>query len=197
MNTRTFRLLIALFIVLMAIIAVLQLVRRNAIQQQVLSITPTAVSPYVFPAVETTTITRIELENKRTGRKLVFTKIPGDWTAVDQTGGKIDVNLTYMPTLLQILATLRYNRSMNGTETLESFGLADGGWFIVKFTSGAEHMLRIGDNNPDRSQTYVRASIGSTDSPVLQVSAEAISTLARIVELYNLGNASPKASATP
>jgi len=192
MNTRTVRLLIALFVVLMGIIAVLQVIRRNAVQQQSVP-TATAASPYVFPVVETTTISRIELENRRTGRKLIFTKVPGDWLGQNEKGASVDVNLTYMPTLLQILATLRYNRIINGTQTLESFGLSNGGWFVVKFKAGADYVLRFGDNNPDGSQTYVQASIGQTDSPILQVASEAPSTLASIVDAYNLGLATSAA----
>ncbi len=65
--------------------------------------------------------------------------------------------------MLQILSALRYNRILDKSETdLRAFGLADGGWFILRFDAGARHMLRVGEVNAARTDSYVQRGEGGS-----------------------------------
>jgi hypothetical protein len=164
--------LIVVFAALLGLAALIGVAQRSAGPQATARPVATAI-PFVFPEVETTQITLIELENRRTGQKLKLTKVPGDWLAENERGAKVNVDLTQMPPILQILATLRYNRIIGSSE-LENFGLADGGRFIVRFTAGATYTLHIGNDNPDQTMTYIQRG---ENSPVLLVNAEPVVTL--------------------
>jgi hypothetical protein len=95
----------------------------------------------------------------------------------NEKGAKVNVDLTQMPPILQILATLRYNFVISNAR-LENFGLADGGRFIVRFTAGATYTLHIGNDNPDQTWTYIQSG---ENSPVLAVNAEPVATLEKLL----------------
>ena len=129
--------------------------------------------PEVFPGVEATQITRMEVENHRTGSKITFVKVPGGWQTTDEKGNALLLDPGQAPRMLQILSTLRYNRIMEGSD-VKAFGLADGGLFSVSFDSGRSYTLLIGDLNSDRSYGFVQLGVGSA---VLQVPAQSVRTL--------------------
>ncbi len=177
-STQRVRLLILVFAALLGLTALFGATRQEPTPQAQATARPTATAiPYLYPEVETTTITLIELENRQTGRKVKLTKVPGDWLGENEKGSPIQVDLTLMPPILQILATLRYNRIMGSSE-LENFGLADGGRFIVRFTAGNTYSLHIGTNNPDQTMTYVQRD---DEGQVLLVNAEPVLTLEGMV----------------
>lgn len=154
-SARTVQLIVAIFFVLLGIGVVVTSLRREASEQRP---TPEAtVVPFVFPTVETTQITRIEWANLKDGRKIIFTRAPGDWRGENEQGKSLVVDLTKMPTILRSLANLRYNLTVEVSDQ-ETFGLEDG--FLVRFEAGQSYTLRIGDKNPDRTLVYVRRDEG-------------------------------------
>jgi hypothetical protein len=171
-QTQRIRVLVIVFVAFLGVFALLGTALRSPGAQATTSPAATSI-PFVFPKVETTTITLIELEKPSTGQKLKLTKVPGDWLGENEKGAKINIDLTKMPPILQILATLRYNFIIMSSE-LENFGLADGGRFIVRFTAGATYTLHIGNDNPDQTMTYVQRG---ENSPVLVVNAQPVATL--------------------
>lgn len=149
-----------IFVGLLGVAVVVSITRRTAEQsaQQTAQSqqTPTAApEPYLFPDVLPTYISRIELQDQGKGKALTLVKIPGDWTGQDGSGAKLKVDLTKMPDLLRILATLRYNRVIESTD-LEAFGLSDSGTFAIRFEAGQSYTLYIGKTNPDGTLVYAR-----------------------------------------
>ncbi len=145
--------------------------------RQVASTPPPTTFPEVFPGVAQTQITQITLERRSTGRKISMTRVPGDWTASDENGHPVQVDLNQVARMLQILSTLRYNRVMEGSD-VQPFGLSDGGLFIVNFDAGAHHTLHIGDLNSDLTYTYIQRE---SEVSILQVPAVQVATLIRMV----------------
>ena len=149
-GARTVQLLIAIFFVVLGIGVVVTSLRREAAERRP---SPTVtVVPFVFPEVEPAQITRIEWEDPKQKRKVVFTKVPGDWLGIDGQNAPLQIDLTKLPTILRNLANLRYNRTVEVLDR-EKYGLEDG--FLVRFNAGQTYALRIGDKNPDGSLVYV------------------------------------------
>lgn len=172
-RTHNTRLLIVVFVGLLAAAFVITLIRQNSKPMPVLS---SGESGYLFPDVQTTQITRIELENTQTGQKLFLEKIPGDWRGTDENGREVQVDLIQLPGLLQIISTLRYNRVMDELD-VERFGLAESGLFVVRFEAGQEwHTLYVGEINPAGSNAYLRVA-----SKVYLASAQEVAVLVRMV----------------
>ncbi|MCC7209477.1 MAG: DUF4340 domain-containing protein [Anaerolineae bacterium] len=169
------RLLAVIFLALAGVLVIAGLSRRDRATTPV--VTP-IVAPFVFPEVFPADITEITLENRRTNRILTLDKVPGGWRAADEAGQVVEIDVTKVPRLLRILSTLRYNRTLDDS-ALEAYGLADGGWLIVRFRAGSPYTLRIGDNNPGETLTYVRRG---NDGPALLVAAESVSVIAATME---------------
>lgn len=174
------RLLAVIFLALAGVLVIAGLARRDR------TVTPVAtpiVSPFVFPEVNAADITAITLENRRTNRILSLEKVPGGWRAENEAGQPVNIDLTKVPRLLRILSTLRYNRTLDDS-ALEAYGLADGGWLIVRFRAGLPYTLRIGDNNPGETLTYVQPERGDGGSntgstgPALLVAADSVGVIA-------------------
>jgi hypothetical protein len=180
---RTARVLLVILAGLLILAAIINLMRPGI--TPVAPPAPTAL-PLVFAGVEATAITDIVLEDRRTGFRVTLNRVPGDWLGTDEEGRPLTVDLPEVARLLRVLSTLRYNRAVDGS-ALEAYGLSEGGWFIVQFQAGDSYTLHIGDDNPDRSLTYVRRG---AEGPVLLVSADAVAILTRTL-------ASPSISSVP
>ena len=173
-NTRTTRILIVIFVALLGVAYLVSVARKASAPTP----PPVPVSLYVFPGVEPTQITRIELENQVDKRKLTLVKVPGDWIGTDQNGKTVQVDLAQVTRMIQILPTLRYNRIMEGSD-VKAFGLADGGYFIVRFDAGGtSYVLHIGDVNSAQTYSYVQRG---DSGPVLQIPARDAAMLVRMV----------------
>ncbi len=164
---RTTLLLLGIFLALAAVAYV-----QSTTQQPIQVLPPTA-QLEVFPGVEATQITRIELENHRTGKKVTLIKVVGGWQATDEKGTAVQLDPGQLPRMLQILSTLRYNRIMEGSD-VKAFGLADGGLYSVSFDAGRAYTLLVGDLNSDSSFAFVQPGV---DASVLQVPAQSILTV--------------------
>jgi hypothetical protein len=168
------QLLFAIFFVLLGIGVVLNVLQRGRAAQFSPNATAGTPIPYLYPEVLPTTIVRIAVEDKRAGRRFTLTKIPGNWQAEGVEGQSLKVDLTKLPTILQLLSTLRYNRSIDLTDQ-ESFGLAEGGWFVIRFEAGrSSYTLHIGDNNPDQTLAYVRRGDAGPALAVSAIQAQAL-----------------------
>jgi hypothetical protein len=174
LNNRTTRLLIVLFVGLLAVAYLVNLVQQN---KTVYVPYPTPL-PEVFPGIDARQITHIELENPGWKRKIVLDKVPGDWVAKDGDGKPIQVDLGQVTRMIQILPTLRYNRVLESTD-LKAFGLADGGLFVLRFSVGnASYTLRVGDPNSAQTYSYIQRGDGG---PVLQADMQQVAQLVRLV----------------
>ncbi len=144
--------------------------------------TPSATQvPYVFPSVLPAQITRMVLEDRRDSADvatITLIKMAGDWQAFRTENDTFLPDLTKVARLLHGLASLRYNRIIEGT-TLEAFGLADGGQFVIRFTADSTYTLYIGGNTPDQTFAYVQRD-GFT--AILLVPAEQIAALTGALE---------------
>jgi hypothetical protein len=177
MNFRSTRLLILVFVGLLVAAFAINLARQNT------PVPTPRITPLieVFPGIDATQITRIEVENRPQKRKITLVRTPGQWTATDQKQQNVTVDVAQITRMIQILPTLRYNRVME-TSDLKAFGLADGGLFVVRFSVGnASHALYVGDINSDRTYSYVQAETNDASSPVLQVPVSQVATLVSIV----------------
>ncbi|PJF35815.1 MAG: hypothetical protein CUN49_08665 [Candidatus Thermofonsia Clade 1 bacterium] len=137
--------------------------------------------PYVFPRVLPAQITRIDLEDRRDPQKpvtITLIKTAGDWQAIKASGRVGAPNLAKIARLLNGLASLRYNRIIDST-SVEAFGLADGGRYVIRFVADRTYTLHIGGNSPDQTLAYVQRD-GS--SFILLVSAEQITALTGALE---------------
>jgi uncharacterized protein DUF4340 len=173
-SARTTRWLIVVFVALLGLVYVLNLARQNA----VVRIPYPTPQPELFPGIEQTQITRIEVENRVDKRKLTLVKAPGDWIGADQNGKTVPVDLVQVTRMIQILPTLRYNRIMEGSD-VKAFGLADGGYFIVRFDAGGtSYVLHVGDVNSAQTYSYVQPG---DSGPVLQIPARDAAMLVRMV----------------
>lgn len=177
------RLLAVVFLALAGVLVVVGLARRGA--PVALLATPIP-APYVFPEVVAADITSITMENRRTNRILTLEKIPGGWRAENEAGEALAIDLTKTPRLLRILSTLRYNRTLDDS-AMEAYGLSEGGWLIIRFRTGLPYTLRIGDNNPGETLTYVQRG---DRGPALLVPAESINVLADTMDRLT-ANAAP------
>jgi len=119
--------------------------------------TPTAVqSGEMFPDVQPAAITRIVVADKIGGRTVTLTRVPGDWQAVDNVGKAAPVDLPNVTRMIQILATLRYNRVLEET-SVAAYGLAGDGKVSIDFDAGTTtYHLRIGDSTPEGSLAYIQ-----------------------------------------
>jgi hypothetical protein len=174
-RARGVRLLAVVFLALAGVLVIAGLARRNTPAAPLATPIPV---PFVYPEVAATDITSITLENRRTNHILMLEKVPGDWLAENEGGQRVAIDVTKVPRLLRILSTLRYNRTLDDS-ALEAYGLADGGWLIVRFRAGLPYTLHIGDNNPGGTLTYVRRG---ASGPALLVAAESVSVLADTME---------------
>jgi uncharacterized protein DUF4340 len=173
-GSRTTQVLIVAFVVLVGLAYLFNLAQQNA---TVRIPYPTAL-PELYPGIEQTQITRIEIENLVQKRRLTLVKVPGDWIGTDQTGKSVPVDLAQVTRMIQILPTLRYNRIMEGSD-VKAFGLADGGYFIVRFDAGGtSYVLHVGDVNSAQTYSYVQPG---DSGPVLQIPARDAAMLVRMV----------------
>ena len=172
-NRRTSWLLGIVFVALAALAIAVSVVRQSNTPPPVYA----TEMPQVFPGVDQTQITRIEIENHLNGKAVTLVKRPGDWEGKDKDGQPVQVNPGQVARMLQILATLRYNRIMEGSD-VKAFGLADDGYFIVRFDAGGSYVLTVGDQNSDHSLVFVQ---NAANGPVLQVSQPQMAVLLTMV----------------
>ena len=172
-NRRTSLLLGIIFVVLLGLTVAVNVTRQNNAPPLEFPTAP----PLVFPDVEQTQITRIEMENHLNGKSITLVKQPGDWEGKDKDGQPIQVDYGQIARMLQVLATLRYNRIMEGSD-VKAFGLTAGGYFLVRFDAGRSYTLTVGDQNSDHSFVFIQRA---PDEPVLQVSAPQMSVLLAMV----------------
>jgi hypothetical protein len=173
-GVRSTRLLIVIFVGLLGAAYLLNLARQTSV---VPIAYPTPLSE-VFPGIEQTQITRMEVENRLDGRKVSMVKAPGDWIGADQNGKTIALDLAQVTRMIQILPTLRYNRVMEGSD-VKAFGLADGGSFVIRFDAGGtSYTLHVGDLNSAQTLSYVQRG---DSGPVVQVPARDAAILVRMV----------------
>lgn len=174
---RSTRLLLLVFVGLLAAAFVINIARQNT------PVPTPRITPLieVFPGIDATQITRIEVENRPQKRKITLVRTPGQWVATDEKQQTVTVDVAQITRMIQILPTLRYNRVMEGSD-LKAFGLADGGLFVVRFSVGdASYTLHVGNLNSDRTYSYVQREASGSSSPVLQVPASQVATLVSIV----------------
>ncbi|MCC7447468.1 MAG: DUF4340 domain-containing protein [Anaerolineae bacterium] len=182
-TTRTTRILIVIFVALLGVAYLVNQARRRSAPTP----PPVPVALYVFPGVEPTQITRIELENHMIKRTLTLERIPGGWKGTDDKGAEVPVDLNQATRIIQILSSLRYNRVLEGSD-VKAFGLADGGLFMVRFiASNKTYTLHIGDLNSALTSAYARRS---DSEPVIQIPAIEAKSLVKPVD-------SPLPAATP
>jgi len=182
-NTRTTRILIVIFVALLGVAYLVSVARKASAPTP----PPVPVSLYVFPGVEPTQITRIEMENHMIKRALTLERIPGGWKGTDDKGADVLVDLNQATRIIQILSSLSYNRVLEGSD-VKAFGLADGGLFMVRFiASGKTYTLQIGDLNSALTYAYARRS---DSEPVIQIPAIEAKSLVKPVD-------SPLPAATP
>ncbi len=173
-SPRTTRLLIVAFVGLLVVAAAINGIRQSS--------GPDTATPmplvYLFPQVESTDITRIDVENHLEGGKLILVRTPGDWLGTDGNGKSVPVDLSKVTRMIQILPTLRYNRLMEGSD-VTAFGLANGGRFVVHFDArGSSYTLHIGELNS--ALTYAYAQLGE-NGPIGQIPATDANNLVSIV----------------
>ena len=143
---------------------------------------PTQRSPFLFPEVQATLITRIVLDDPGGKHQLTLVRVPGTWTGTDESGKAFDVDLPQVTRMIQILASLRYNRIMEGSD-LSSFGLSNGGVFTVRFEAGASYTLHVGTPTPTGTDAYVQVN----DDPKVYLAsfadvASLVSMVAKLAE---------------
>jgi hypothetical protein len=172
MSARPSRLLFVVFIVLLGTAYFVSFQQRR--ESQVTLPTP---MPEVFPGIVATQISHIEIENVQDRRKVKLTKVPGDWQATDEKGSPIAVDYRQVSRILDRLPNLRYRRIMEGTD-VKTFGLDNGGFFIVRFNAGRSYTLRVGDLTSDQMLVYVQRD---SNPQVLQVPADELYTLIALV----------------
>ncbi|MFQ3535782.1 MAG: DUF4340 domain-containing protein [Aggregatilineales bacterium] len=175
------RTVIVLFIVFLALLGAAFVLFPRRAPPLALEQPSAAPIPYVFPRVLPAQITRIDLEDRRDSAKpatISLIKTAGDWQAVRENRQAAPPDLTKVARLLNGLASLRYNRIIEST-SLEAFGLADGGRYIIRFVADRTYTLYIGGTSPDQTLAYVQRD-GS--NAVLFVSAEQIAALAGALE---------------
>lgn len=173
---RTVIILFAIFIALLS--ASVLLFPRRAPPSALPSATPI---PYVFPRVLAAQITRIDVEDRRDAAKpvkITLIKTAGDWQALRTDAEPSLPDLTKVARLLNGLASLRYNRIISST-SLEAFGLAGGGRYVIQFVADRTYTLHIGGNSPDQTLAYVQRD-GS--EAILLVSAEQATALTSALE---------------
>jgi len=168
-NQRTTRLLFYIFI------GVVVLSFASTQWQSVFSPKPTPdfVNEPIYIGLTPSKIVRIEMELVGTGRKVVMQRLAAGWQVTDGKGQPFRVNSDQINASLQVLATLRYNRIVEG-EDLKAFGLDGGGLFIVRFTADKTFGLHVGDLNSARDAVFVQLE---GQSRVLQVPAAPLQTL--------------------
>jgi len=138
---------------------------------------PTAM-PEVFPGINPTDITRIEVENVGNKHKYLLVRAPGEWKGTDENGKDVEVDPGQVTRMIQAISTMRYNRIMEGSD-VETFGLNNGGVFMVRFDAGSSsYTLRIGETNSARTHSFVQRG---QDPAVLQVPVDQIIELIRLV----------------
>lgn len=170
MNAKTTRWLAVLFLVMIALAYFVNQARPPRA-------TPTPL-PEVFPGVAPTDIKRIEVENVASKHKYTLVRLPGEWKGTDENGKNVEVDLNQVTRMIQAISTMRYNRIMDGSD-VETFGLKNGGVFVVRFDAGAaSYTLRIGEINSARTHSFVQRG---DDPTVLQVPVDPIIELVRLV----------------
>lgn len=144
--------------------------RQQARPTLAADITPTRVqSGEMFPEVQPAAISRIVVADKVGGRTVTLTHVPGDWQAVDNAGKIVPVDLPNVTRMIQILATLRYNRVLEET-SVAAYGLTGDGKVRIDFDAGTTtYHLRIGGNTPEGSSTYVQRN----DDPAIYLASNA------------------------
>ena len=150
---RTTVILLVLFGGLLAASVLINVSRRN---RAVFSVTATP-NIELFPVVQPETITRITISDSASGQRVTWTRDSSGWQAINATGQSLAVNLTNVARMIQILATLRYNRVLEESNVAQ-FGLAGNGRAVIEFDAGAKtpYRLRIGDPSPYGDLTYVQ-----------------------------------------
>jgi len=167
---RTTIILLLVFGGLLAVSLLINVSRRN---QAVFSVTATP-DIELFPQVQPEAITRMTISDSLSGQQVTWTRGSGGWQAVDATGHSVTVDLTKVARMIQILATLRYNRLLEESNVAQ-FGLTGNGRAVIEFDAGAKtpYRLRIGDPSPYGDLTYVQRdtdpSIYLVSGPVLNL----------------------------
>ena len=153
---RTTVILLVLFGGLLVASLLINVSRRN---QVVFSVTATP-DIELFPAVQPENITRMTISDSVTGQRVTWMRDSSGWQAVNATGQSVAVNLTNVARMIQILATLRYNRVLEESN-MAQFGLTGNGRAVIEFDAGAKtpYRLRIGDQSPYGDLTYVQRDI--------------------------------------
>ena len=128
--------------------------------------------------------------------RLTLIRSAGGWSGTDENGKPFDVDLPQVTRMIQILASLRYNRIMEGSD-LNAFGLANGGVFTVRFEAGACYTLHVGNPAPTGTDAYVQVN----DDPKVYLAnftevASLVSMVAKLAEATAPAGAGPTASNT-
>ncbi len=125
---------------------------------------------YIFTDVEPSKITRISVVNHGTARAITYTRVPGDWDVVDSAGKAGAPDLPNVARMIQILATLRYNRTLEESSVV-TYGLAGDGKVSIDFdAAGKSYHLRLGEATPYGDTTYVQRG----DSPSIYLAQTAV-----------------------
>jgi hypothetical protein len=183
LRNRATRLMIAVFVIVVGVAVALNALRE---QRRPPRPTPTP-ETFLFPAATTTNITRIEIHNQRFGKRITLVKVPGEWLGKDGNGAALPVDQTRIPTMLHVLASLRYTQVVESTQVdpvdLTKFGLTNGGWFIVKFeAAGQLYTLHVGDVNPSATLSYIQVREGGA---VYLADYNKIGSLVSIVDIQD------------
>jgi hypothetical protein len=189
LRNRATRLMIVVFIGVLLFAFSLNTIRQRSRPP---TQTPAPVT-YLFPEALTTTITRMDVTNVRFNKHITLVKVPGEWLGTDKDGKEVPVDLTVIPPMLHILASLRYTQIMDSSQTdLAKFGLTDGGWFTVKFeAAGKSYTLYVGDSNPSRTLSYVQLAQDG------QVFLADYNQVGQLVSVVDISDPQELATATP
>jgi hypothetical protein len=163
------RLLAVIFVVMLGAALLLERARQG----DAISVAVVTALPEVFPGVRMADITRIEVEAVRVKKRYIFERQLADWKITDQDGKPAQIEIAQVTRMLQVLSTLRYNRSWEGMDVSE-FGLENGGYFTVSFVAKQPYSMRVGEINSAQTGVYIQRGGEST---VLLVPREPIINL--------------------
>ncbi len=152
MNRRLTLVIALVFGGLLALSVLINIARQT---QRASIVPPTSFEGAMFPDVQPAAITRITIRDIRSGTRLTLTKAPGEWRATDANGTSRTVDNAQIARIIQILATLRYNRTLQ-QEDVSVYGLAGDGQVSIDFEAGTAHTLRIGNPAQVGDATYVQ-----------------------------------------
>lgn len=170
MNRRMTWLIALVFGGLLALSVLINVARQS---QRSAAPPPTIDEGALYPDVQPAAITRIVIRDAATGTKLTLVKVPGEWRASDANGTSRPIDNAQVAKMIQLLATLRYNRTLQ-EQDVSVYGLAGDGKVSIDFDAGTSHTLRVGNPTQVGDATYVQRD---ADRAVYLVPSAAISIL--------------------